>query len=138
MAHKLQITFDEATGALRVHVAAYTAAGDKAPVARVGFDLTTDPVEPPKRRDGEADDAYAARCAKHLPAAVRVPAEYFAGLKERCEGIIEGLAEITAHHGQRAALEHALLAEGKAPAGVKQLKAGGAVGGLGAADGKKL
>lgn len=134
---KLQITYDESTGTAAIAVAAYTSVPG-GPAARVAFDLTTDPVPPIKRREGESDDAYAARAAKHLPAAVQVPVEYFAGIAERCKDILEGLGDITAHHGQRAALEHALLAEGKTPPGVKQLKVGGSLGSIGGADAKKV
>ena len=136
MAHKLQITFD-ATG-LRVTASAAATAGN-GPAARVGFDLTTDAVPQPKRRDGEADAEYSARVAKVLPDRVQVPEEYFAGLAERCKDILDGLTDVLAHHAGRAALEHALLAQG-APAapGVKQIKVGGGLGSVGGADPKKV
>jgi hypothetical protein len=133
---KLTITFDPAVG-LRVAAAAGATAG-AGPEARVGFDLTADEVPLPKRRPDEADDAYASRVAKVLPDRVQVPIEYFEALAERCGAILEGLADILNHHAGRAALEHALLAEGKAPAGVKQLKLGGKLGGGGSASGKKV
>lgn len=132
---KITITFDPAVG-LRVTAAAGATAG-AGPEARVGFDLTADEVPLPKRRPDEADDAYAARRAKVLPDRVQVPADYFEGLAEHCAAVLEGVSHILDHHAGRAALEHAMLAEGKSPAGVKQLKVGGKLNGSGGASGKK-
>lgn len=98
------------------------------PVARVGFVLTEDPVPKPKRRAGESADDYAGRVALVLPDAVQVPAEYFAGVRDRCQEIAAGLEEILRHYATRAGMEHALLAAGQSPPGVKTLKVGGGLG----------
>lgn len=98
--------------------------------ASVSFALNFDPSKPtaqPKRRDGESDEAYAARCSTYHPHTVDVPPEFAEGLTERLREILDAVRDVGEHYADRAAAEQLLAAVGKAMPGVKSIKVGGSL-----------
>jgi len=128
MALRLQITYDEGAQHPRISVSGFMQAGDNAPVARVGFDLSPTAVSLLKRRERESEGDYNARVAKTLPSQIQIPPEHFDKFATICKELITQVSPLVNHYGSRAALEHALLAEDKLPAGVNhRLRIGGSV-----------
>lgn len=116
--HSLRIDFD-AAGKLRLTLTSTAVVSGQA--ATVALPLCFDPdgaAPQMKVRAGESEAAYAARFAKTIPSQLDLDPELVAGLADLCARIVAAGAPVGAHYAARAALTHALAADGQVPEGV--------------------